>query len=127
MKHKVLNDICLLFMLYSFHLKQMLKETEIQEHCIQLSFDIAHYSQSFQSNQRLHWVHKKLQNDKLLKDRYALKKLIQRTLSVTFGHKHSTGKGKSIAGNITGIFMESYEEEFVLNPNSDEFIPAFWK
>ena len=35
--------------------------------------------------------------------------------------------GKSISGDVTGIFMESYEEEFILNPNNNEFIPAFWK
>ena len=35
--------------------------------------------------------------------------------------------GKSISGDVTGIFMESYEEEFILNPNSNEFILAFWK
>ena len=34
---------------------------------------------------------------------------------------------KSISGDVTGIFKESYEEEFILNPNNNEFIPAFWK
>ena len=38
-----------------------------------------------------------------------------------------TAMGKSISGDITGIFMESYEEEFILNPNNNKFIPAFWK
>ena len=100
---------------------------EMQEHCIQLSFDISSLFPIIPIKRTLVLIHKKLQNEKLFKHRYALKKLIQRTLSVTFGHKHSTGKGQSIAGNITGIFMELYEEEFVLNPNSNEFIPAFWK
>ena len=35
--------------------------------------------------------------------------------------------GKSISGDITGIFMESYAEEFILNHNNNEVIPAFWK
>ena len=35
--------------------------------------------------------------------------------------------GKTIFGDVTGIFMESYGEEFILNPQNNEFIPAFWK
>ena len=30
-------------------------------------------------------------------------------------------------GDVTGIFMESYDKEFILNPNKNEFIPTFWK
>jgi len=40
---------------------------------------------------------------------------------------NNTAMGKSISGDITGIFMESYEEEFILNPKNNKFIPAFWK
>ena len=35
--------------------------------------------------------------------------------------------GKSISGDVAAIFMESYEEEFILNPQNNEFIPVFWK
>jgi hypothetical protein len=38
-----------------------------------------------------------------------------------------TAIGKSISGDIAGIFMESYGEEFILYPQNNEFIPAFWK
>ena len=34
---------------------------------------------------------------------------------------------KSFSGDVTGIVMESYKEEFVLNPNNNEFLPALWK
>ena len=34
-------------------------------------------------------------------------------------------KGKSISSDMTGLFMESYEEECGLNPHNNEFIPAF--
>ena len=35
--------------------------------------------------------------------------------------------GKAIFGDVKGFFMESYGEEFILNPQNNEFIPAFWK
>ena len=38
-----------------------------------------------------------------------------------------TAIGKSIYGDIAGIFMESYENEFVLDPKNNKFIPIFWK
>ena len=38
-----------------------------------------------------------------------------------------TAIGKSISGDIAGIFMESYENEFVLDPKNNKFIPIFWK
>ena len=38
-----------------------------------------------------------------------------------------TAIGKSISGDIAGIFMESYEDEFVLNPKKNKFVPIFWK
>ena len=35
--------------------------------------------------------------------------------------------GKFISGDSAGIFMESYEHEFVLNPKKNKFIQIFWK
>ena len=37
-----------------------------------------------------------------------------------------TAIGKSISGDITGIYMEFYENEYILNPQKNAFIPAFW-
>ena len=47
----------------------MLKEVEIQEHFIQLSFDIRSLFPSIPIKPTLTLIHEKLQNDKLLKDR----------------------------------------------------------
>ena len=38
-----------------------------------------------------------------------------------------TAMGKSIYGDVTGIFMESNENKFVLDPKKNKFIPIFWK
>ena len=35
--------------------------------------------------------------------------------------------GKSILGDIAGIFMQSYANEFVLDPKKNNFVPIFWK
>ena len=47
----------------------MLKEVEIQEHFIQLSFDIRSLFPSIPIKPTLTLIHEKLQNDKLLNDR----------------------------------------------------------
>ena len=36
-----------------------------------------------------------------------------------------TAIGKSISGDIAGVFMESYENEFVLDPKNNKFITIF--
>ena len=38
-----------------------------------------------------------------------------------------TAMGKSISGDVAGIFMESYENEFVLDPEKNKFVPLLWK
>ena len=119
----------------------MLKEVEIQEHFIQLSFDIRSLFPSIPIKPTLTLIHEKLQNDKLLTDRTKWKpKNIVNLIQICTEETHfkdfegniwtqtdGTAMGKSISGDITGIFMESYEEEFILNPNNNKFIPAFWK
>ena len=86
-------------------------------------------------------IHQKLQADKSLKDRKKWKpKNIVNLIEICTEETHfkdfegniwtqidGTAMGKSISGVVTGIFMESYEEEFILKPNTNEFIPAFWK
>ena len=125
----------------SFHFKQMLKDIEIEEHFIQLSFDIRSLFPSIPIKPTLALIHKKLQADKSLKDRTKWKpKNIVNLIEICTEETHfkdfegniwtqidGTAMGKSISGDVTGIFMESYEEEFILNPNNNEFIPAFWK
>ena len=125
----------------SFHFKQMLKEVEIQEHFIQLSFDIRSLFPSIPIKPTLAMIHNKLQNDKSLKERTKWQpKNIVNLIQICTEETHfkdfegniwtqtdGTAMGKSISGDITGIFMESYEEEFVFNPNNNKFIPAFWK
>ena len=58
----------------SFHFKQMLKEVEIQEHFIQLSFDIRSLFPSIPIKPTLTLIHEKLQNDKLLQNEMAAQK-----------------------------------------------------
>ena len=35
--------------------------------------------------------------------------------------------GKSISGDVAGIFMESYENEFVLDSKKNKCVPIFWE
>ena len=37
-----------------------------------------------------------------------------------------TAIGKSISGGLTAIYMEFYENEYVLDPKKNIFVPAFW-
>ena len=119
----------------------MLKEVEIQEHFIQLSFDIRSLFPSIPIKPTLTLIHEKLQNDKVLKDRTKWQpKNIVNLIQICTEETHfkdfegniwtqtdGIAMGKSISGDITRIFMKSYKEEFILNPNNNEFIPAFWK
>ena len=53
----------------SRHFKQMLKEVNVEEHFIQLSFDIRSLFPSIPIKPTLSLIHKKLQNDKMLSER----------------------------------------------------------
>ena len=126
----------------SRHFKQMLKDVQFEEQFIQLSFDIRSLFPSIPVKPTLSIIHKKLQNDKTLKDRTTWKpknivNLIQICTEETHfkdfeGHLWTqidgTAMGKSISGDVAGIFMESYENEFVLDPEKNKFVlfVAIW-
>ena len=119
----------------------MLKEVTIEEHFIQMSFDIRSLFPSIPIKPTLSLIHKKLQHDKMLKDRTEWKaKNIVNLIEICTEETHfkdfegniwtqtdGTAIGKSISGDIAGIFMESYEDEFVLNPKKNKLVPIFWK
>ena len=123
----------------SRHFIQMLKEVTIEEHFIQMSFDIRSLLPSLPIKPTLSLIHKKLQHDKMLKDRTEWKaKNIVNLIEICTEETHfkdfegniwtqtdDTAIGKSISGDIAGIFMDSYEDEFVLNPKKNNFIPIF--
>ena len=125
----------------SHHFKQMLKEVNVEEHFIQLSFDIRSLFPSIPIKPTRSLIHKKLQNDKMLSERTRWKpKNIVNLIQICTEETHfkdfegkiwtqtdGTAIGKSISGDIAGIFMESYENEFVLDPKNNKFIPIFWK
>ena len=123
----------------SRHFIQMLKEVvTIEEHFIPISFDIRSLFPSIPIKPTLSLIHKKLQYDKMLKDRTEWKaKNIVNLIEICTEETHfkdfegniwtqtdGTAIGKSISGDI---FMESYEDEFVLNPKKNKFVPIFWK
>ena len=124
----------------SFHFKEMLKEIKIEDNYIQLSFDVRSLFPSVPIRQTLSLIQNKLQNDKSLKDRTKWKpKQITNLLEICTEETHfmdyqgniwtqtdGTAIGKSISGDITGIYMEFYENEYILNPQKNAFIPAFW-
>ena len=119
----------------------MLKDVQFEEQFIQLSFDIISLFPSILVKPTLSIIHKKLQNDKTLKDRTTWKpKNIVNLIQICTEETHfkdfeghiwtqidGTAMGKSISGDVAGIFMESYENEFVLDPEKNKFVPIFWK
>ena len=119
----------------------MLKDVQFEEQFIQLSFDIRSLFPSIPVKPTLSIIHKKLQNDKTLKDRSTWKpKNIVNLIQICTEETHfkdfeghiwtqidGTAMGKSISGDVAGIFMESYENEFVLDPEKNKFVPIFWK
>jgi len=124
----------------SYHFKQRLKEIEIEEHFIQLSFDVRSVFPSVPVKQTLSLVQGKLQKDKTLKDRTKWKpKQITNLLQICTEETHfmdyrgkiwtqtdGTAIGKSISGDLAAIYMEFYENEYVFDPNKNSFIPIFW-
>ena len=55
-----------------YHFKQRLKEIKIEDHFIQLSFDVRSLFPSVPLSQTLAWIQGKLQRDRSLKDRTIL-------------------------------------------------------
>ena len=73
----------------SYHFKQRLKEIEIEEHFIQLSFDVRSLFPSVPVKQTLSLVQGKLQKDKTLKDRTKWKpKQITNLLQICMEETH---------------------------------------
>ena len=41
-------------------------------------------------------------------------------------HTDGTAIGKSISGDITAVYIEFYEDEYVLDHNKNAFVPVLW-
>jgi len=90
--------------------------------------------------QTLALIQGKLQRDRSLKDRTNWKaKQITNLLEICTEETHfmdsqgniwtqtdGTAIGKSISGDIAAIYMEFYDNEYVLDPNKNTFTPIFW-
>ena len=110
----------------SYHFKQRLKEIEIEDHFIQLSFDVRSLFPSVPVKQTLALIQGKLQRDRSLKDRTNWKpKQITNLLEICTEETHfmdsqgniwtqtdGTAIRKFISGDIASIYME--------------FTPIFW-
>ena len=124
----------------SYHFKQRLKEVKIEDHYIQLSFDVRSLFPSVPVKQTLSLIQSKLQRDKSLKDRTKWKPeqitnlleiCTEETLFMDYKGQiwtqtDGTAIGKSISGDITAIYMEFYEDEYILDPNKNAFVPVLW-
>ena len=124
----------------SYHFKQRLKEVVVEDHFIQLSFDVRSLFPSVPVKQTLSLIQGKLQKDRTLKDRTKWKpKQITDLLKICTEETHSmdyqgkiwtqtdgTSIGKSISGDIAAVYMEFYENEYIFDPKKNALIPIFW-
>ena len=125
----------------SYSLQQKLKQLDIGDHLIQISYDIHQLYPSIPVQDTLNITHLELINDNTLKERTKWKpKQIINLLEVCIEETHfydfqvniwtqtdGLAIGKSISGALTDIYMNWYEEEYIFNPTRNSFIPFCWE
>jgi len=123
----------------SFHLKDMLKEIEIDEFCRLASLDIKSLYPKVPVKKALECVREALEADTTLKDRTDwaiddIMKLLEICIETHFktidGYIYTQTDGmpigKSISGPIAGIYLHWFERTYIFN-GTCEFKPHFWK
>jgi len=123
----------------SFHLKDMLKDVEIDEFCRLASLDIKSLYPKVPVKKALECTQEALQADTTLKDRTDwaiddIMKLLEICIETHFKpvdgyiYNQTDGMpiGKSISGPIAGIYLHWFENTYILNETC-EFKPHFWK
>jgi len=118
-----------------------LKQLDVDDHLIQISYDIHQLYPSIPVQETLNITHLELINDKTLKDRTKWKpKQIINLLEICIEETHfydfqgniwtQTDRlaiGKATSGALTDIYMNWYEEEYIFNPMRNNFIPFCWE
>ena len=118
-----------------------LKELDVEDHFIQISYDIRQLYPSVPVQDTINNTHYELMNDTRLKDRTKWTPAqIIRLLNICIEETHfydyqgniwtqtdGLAIGKSISGALTDIYMNWYEREYIFNPLRNKFIPFCWE
>ena len=123
----------------SFHLKDMLRDIEIDEFCRLASLDIKSLYPKVPVKKALECTREALEADLTLKDRTDwdiddIIKLLEICIETHFktidGYIYTQTDGmpigKSISGPIAGIYLHWFERTYIFN-DTCEFKPHFWK
>ena len=123
----------------SFHLKDMLRDIEIDEFCRLASLDIKSLYPKVPVKKALECTREALEADSTLKDRTHwdiddIIKLLEICIETHFktidGYIYTQTDGmpigKSISGPIAGIYLHWFERTYIFN-DTCEFKPHFWK
>ena len=123
----------------SFHLKDMLRDIEIDEFCRLASLDIKSLYPKVPVKKALECTREALEADSTLKDRTDwdiddIIKLLEICIETHFktidGYIYTQTDGmpigKSISGPIAGIYLHWFERTYIFN-DTCEFKPHFWK
>ena len=141
---KILNPIAMKgrsFIKDSYSFRAKLKELDVADHLIQISYDIRQLYPSIPVQDTINITHLELTKDDSLKDRTKWTPAqIIRLLNICIEETHfydfqgniwtqtdGLAIGKSIFGALTDIYMNWYEKEYIFNPLKNKFIPYCWE